>query len=319
MTDPKNSRASKTTIFKSDPSVPILSARRTLRFASATRAFLGHLVGTQKATLTIRNYKTDLNTFQEFLKTGLGSKPVELGQLTLRDLEEFPKWLKARGYLTNTRRRKLLTARRLLHFLKQRKKIQLDASEKIPAPHKIERIPVVIATAEVRDKVRALPVQTEIDARNQVLLWTLLESGCLVSEIATLRFDQVNEAESKFVLGGKAAREVPISAELVQAIGRLRDRKDRLQSPWIFHGFNRFGALRSPMTSRGVELVLNSLGPRLGYKGLLAKHLRASVVLFWAGSGVSKSEIQRRLGLKTDYAFRSFDPLLRKLPREQAD
>jgi site-specific recombinase XerC len=292
----------------------VLKGKQTLKFPTAVRSYLGHLVGTQKALLTVQNYRTDLNTFEEFLKSGLGSKPVELGQLRLKDLEAYPQWLKAKGYRTNTRRRKLLTVRRFLGYLKKRKKIALDASQKIPTPHKIERIPKVIDSVQLREKIRKLPVTTPLDLRNQALLWTLLESGCLVSEIATLRFDEVRTAAGGetafFDISGKNPRSVPISLDLAALLLSLR--KTDSKSPWIFHGFNRFGPLRSPMTSRGVELVLRTLGPRLGEEGLLAKQLRASAVLFWSRQGTSREEIRKRLGLRTDYAFRAFDPLIRK-------
>jgi len=313
--------ASRSAASSASPSDRLLNRRKNVKFSNAMRSFLGHLVGTEKADLTIRSYKSDLNTFDEYLRSGLGSRPVELGQLRIEDLEAYPGWLKARGYKTNTRRRKLLTARRLLTYLKKRKKIRLDAGQRIPTPHKVERIPHVVDTEVLREKLMKLRTASELEARNQALLWILLESGCLVSEVAGLRFDQLQLGETsggaRFALSGKSPRVVPISSELAQALEKLRKFDSRMDTPWIFHGFNRFGPLRSPMSSRGVELVVKAYGPKLGLAALLAKNLRASAVIRWAKEGVKREDIRVRLGLKTDYAFRAYDPLIRKALKEK--
>src|ERR1035437_2775169 len=102
------------------------SARGALTFAEASRSFVGHLEGTEKALLTIRNYRSDLRSFEEFLRTGLANRPVALQQVHPRDLTRYSDYLTAQNFRSNTRRRKVLTIRKFLAYLGRRNKIAPD-------------------------------------------------------------------------------------------------------------------------------------------------------------------------------------------------
>lgn len=285
--------------------------QKSVDFAYALRSFLGYLEGTEKSEHTIKNYRLDLLSFEEFLQKGLGSEPVALSQVSREDLEKFHEYLKAQGLKTNTRRRKLLTVRKLLRYLTQRNKISIDIGRKLPAPHKVERIPMTVSSSELLQAIQQLPQEPELLARNRVLLWTLAETGCLVSEVAKLRFDQWHRSAGGAFLSfdGKNARQIPVSSELYEAMLSLKATAgDR---PWMFLGFNKFGALGAAISPRGVELLVKAYCDRLGVGELTPRSFRHSIVLHWFDQGVAKEEIQKRLGLKTAYAFRVYDPIFK--------
>jgi site-specific recombinase XerD len=296
------------------------SQRKGLTFSYALRSFVGYLEGTGKAAHTIKNYRSDLVTLQEFLDRGLGSHPVELGQVTFEDLEKFHGWLKQRGLKTNTRRRKILTARKLLRYLHGRKKLALDAGGKIPAPSKVERVPRTLEWSELSQAIRELAPDAGggerqgLLARNQALLWTLAETGCQVSEIGRMRFGdwtQDEQGQPLLRIPGKSPRQVPISADLLALIRALPGSTEP-QKP-VFLGFNRHGSLGAPITSRGVELLVKAYAARLRQEDLTPRIFRHSAVRRWFSEGVSQEEIQRRLGLRTAYAFRIYEPMLRSM------
>jgi site-specific recombinase XerD len=199
-----------------------------------------------------------------------------------------------------------------LNYLAKRKKITPEMAQKVPAPHKIERIPFTVSSNQLIQAIKNLQENNLIESRNRTLLWTLAETGCLVSEVTELRFDQwVYDSSGRCFLHiqGKFARTVPVSLELFQAIQELR--KKSKESPWIFLGFNKFGSLGAPISPRGVEMLVKAYGPRLGFTDLTPRTFRHSIILSWFAQGISQNEIQSRLGLKTTYAFRSYEPLLR--------
>ncbi len=286
---------------------PSKSARKTSDFASALRSFIGYLEGTEKALHTIRNYRSDLLSFEEFLKKGLGSRRVALSKLTQADLERYHGYLKTRGFKTNTRRRKLLTLRRLLRYLSRRGKIGIDVSEQLPAPAKLERIPRTFQTSSLLEKVVALPAETPLEARNRALLWVLAETGCRVSEVGLLRNDCLSEqaGSPQLRFDGKFSRTVPISSALQSALRELK------ASGPLFAGHNRYGSLGGAISSRGVELLVKSFGLRLGLEDPTPRIFRHSAVLEWHRAGLDQEEIQRRLGLRTAYSFRIYAPLLK--------
>lgn len=275
---------------------------------------MGYLEGTQKAAHTIKNYRFDLNSFHEFLQKGYGDRPLLLKQFSADDLEHYHTWLKKQGLKTNTRRRRLLTAQRFLHYLVRRSKLPEDAAKKFPTPHKVERIPTTVPAETLLAAIRALPVSTLLDSRNRALLWTLAETGCQVSELSKLRHSDVKKTSAgRAVIDfpGKSARTVEISPDLysgIQKIAQLQPAKDA-DREWIFQGFNKFGSLGGAITPRGIELLVKQYAPRLGLDDLTPRTFRHSIVLKWMKEGEPKDEIQKRLGLKSAYAFRVYDAM----------
>jgi site-specific recombinase XerD len=285
-----------------------------LGFARALKSFVGYLEGTEKSAHTIKNYRLDLLAFQEFLESQqTATSPQDLTGLSSGDLDRFQDHLKELGLKTNTRRRKILTVRRFMVFLVNRGKLPTELGKKIPTPHKIERVPVTVSSDKLLESIRALPVETLLDERNRALLWTLAETGCQVSEVAQLRFEDWSNEKTvgdKLILRlrGKAPRDLPVSRELHEAIRTLQQRQ---KGEWIFTGFNKFGPLGGAISSRGIELLVKHFGPALGEALLTPRTFRHSAVVQWFREGCSRDEIQKRLGLKTAYAFRTYEPIFK--------
>ena len=290
--------------------------KKPLNFAYALRSFLGHLEGTEKSLHTVRNYKSDLMSFQNFLEKGLGSRVVALSHVSRDDLELYIDFLKAQGFKTNTRRRKLLTVRRLLRYLTQRNKIKIDVGRKLPAPEKIERIPMTVPRGALLTAIRALPEVTELDARNRVLLWSLAETACQVSEVRQIRYEDWKRQGTRawVAIGMKQPRLLEVSDELEAAIQALK-LKARGAGEWLFLAHNKFGPLGGAISARGIELLVRAYSDRLGFPELTPRTFRHSAVLEWFRNGISRDEIQKRLGLRTAYAFRVFEPLFKQVPQ----
>ncbi|MGK5083926.1 site-specific integrase [Bdellovibrionota bacterium FG-1] len=287
----------------------------TLLFPTALKSFLGYLEGTSKAQHTIKNYRLDLLAFESFLRKDLGDRPLSLGQLSSKDLDRFHEHLKESGQKTNTRRRKLLTVRRFLSFLVKRKKLPIELGKKISTPHKIERVPKVLSSETLIATIRALPHDTFLDARNRAMLWTLAETGCQVSELAALRFE--DWSANKVQIRGKAPRLLAISSDLRTAVDELK--KYCGDRPWVFLGFNKLGPLGGAISPRGVELLVQFHAPRLGQVELTPRTFRHSIVIHWYAQGCTLQEIQNRLGLKTQYAFRSYEPLFKSVLKSKSE
>ena len=281
---------------------------RKPEFASALRSFRGYLVGSGKALNTIESYDSDLATFELFLESGLAPTRVSLSKITLGDVEQYHDWLKLRGLKSNTRRRKILTLRRLLKHLTLRKKITIDIGRKVPAPEKIEKIPHTVSTKELLRAIQVLNTDSSIHARNRVLLWVLAETGCHVSEICRLKAEDFSQSPGLLSISGKSERGVPISKALASAALALSSK-----SAWIFTGHNKFGSLGSPITSRGIELIVKDYADKLGLGDLTPRTFRHSAVLHWHQEGLTQEAIQKRLGLRTAYAFRVYDPLFKSI------
>jgi site-specific recombinase XerD len=285
-------------------------------FGSALKSFQGYLEGTEKSLHTIKSYRLDLLAFDEFLRNSF-NRAVPLDQVGPKDLDAYHANLKAQGLKTNTRRRMLMTVRRFLSFLHQRKKIPLDLGRTLLTPLKLERIPLTIPMGELLKKILSMPQTSAIEKRNRVLLWTLAETGCLVSEIGKTRFDNFVREEGAyfFTLDGKSPRKVPITRELFEAAISLKSDSPG-RGGWVFLGHNKFGSLGGPISSRGVELLVEAFSfaheAEAQFKEMTPRIFRHSAVMHWFTEGVPADEVQKRLGLKSQYAFRAFQSVISK-------
>ncbi len=292
----------------------------TMSFFSALKSFLGYLEGTQKSRHTIESYRLDLQAFHDYLVRHTSKKEITMKDISYLDLNHYQSFLLEQGLRNNTQRRKILTVGRFFRYLFQRKKAPQELARKLLAPQKIERIPITLSTTQLsslKKLIFDLPQNTFIETRNRTLLGVLLETGCLVSEVVRLRFEHwhadVAQQEAKIFFHTKQESEpfrpINVSFELYRASEALK--KEAQECPWMFSGFNKFGSLGSPMTPRGVEIVLKMYAARFGFDFLTPRTLRHSVAVSWFESKVSESEIQRRLGLKSKYAFRAYEAILR--------
>jgi site-specific recombinase XerD len=283
-----------------------------LEFSKALKSFMGYLEGTQKAAHTIKNYRLDLLAFQNYLEKNASKKPVRCETLGEKELNAYHEFLQSQGFKTNTRRRKLLTAHRFVRYLSQRNQLLVEAPNKLPAPHKVERVPFTVPQKALIEAIRALPAESVIEKRNRALLWVLAETGCQVSEVVQLRYEHwsAQASAASVTIPGKASRTLSVSQNLKEEIDQLKASSHE-KTHAIFLGFNKHGPMGSAISARGVELLVRFYSSRLNIPELTPRTFRHSAVVGWFEQGVTQDEIQKRLGLRTAYAFRAYAPLLK--------
>ncbi len=292
-----------------------------IAMGAALKSFMGHLEGTGKALHTIDAYRFDLQNFAEFLQgSRSGKAPIDLRSVARKDLERYHEWLKQSGQKTNTRRRKLMTVRKLMNYLTNRKKLDLDIAKKLPAPEKLERVPETVDLAHLRAAVAKLDSGSHLARRNEALFGILMDTGCSVSEAAKLRWAALDLKNGKVTFYGKAERDLTLSTDTLASVAKLREyaADDEL----VFVGFNRHGPMRVGkralgITPRGIEMLVKSLAGTLGFPKVTPRTLRHSAVVEWYRAGAGEDEIQKRLGLRTAYAFRIYAPIFESIRQDR--
>ncbi len=287
--------------------------KQEVSFSRALKLFLGHLAAAGKANHTLQSYQLDLQSFDHFLQSQYGKNLPNLKQLPPSDFAAFRQALIAQGLKTNTRRRKLLTLTQFLKYIALRLEGAPELAQKRAVPYKLERVPFTVPLPPLIAQLTGLPTASLLENRNRLLLWTMAESGCLVSELPEVRFqDWSLDATGQWNLhfAGKNLRNVAVSQPLSRAVREFE--ATARDASWIFFGFNRFGSLGSPISVRGIELMVRHYSLVLNIPQLTARTIRHSVILHWLQEGVPEKEIMQRLGLKSTYAFRSYQSLLSK-------
>lgn len=274
------------------------------KYISLVKGYVGFLTGTGKSLSTISSYKGDLELFEKFLR----EKKRDFYRLTPRDFEAYQYWLEKNGLKTNTRRRKILSAKSLVKYAVSRKKLAPSAVQYVKAPERLERLPWIPTSAEFSQVVAGIDNKTVVGLRNFLVTQILAETGLTVAELCALRWDQVHE-DFISLENTKRPRKLHLSANTA---AQLQEWRKKSSGKHLFPGFNRHGITSEKMTPRGVELSFRKIAKNTGFKWLKPKTLRHYCVVEWLKAGVAEAEIQQRLGVHPNYSLAAYRKVLQR-------
>ncbi len=185
--------------------------------------------------LTIKSYISDITIFFSFLL----SKQSSVLPFDSSSIEEFLK-LKE-NYEVSSIARFLCSLRSLCIFLKKEKLIEEDPCVHIENPKLSRHLPTVLSEACV-DAFLAIPdLSTHTGLRDKAMLETLYATGLRVSELVSLKFDNINFTDGFIIVRGKGDKErlVPLASDAIYWIDTyvqtLRKNKDPKGScPFVF-------------------------------------------------------------------------------------
>jgi integrase/recombinase XerD len=243
---------------------------------------------------TIESYSIDLKKFQDFLSL----KNKNFASFTRADVVDFIETLRNKGYSISSTCRFISSIKSLCKYLIIENVIKEDPSENLQTPKRWERLPKSLTVSEVRSFLELdTPIDKPTMMRDSVMLELLYSSGLRVSELVSLKVEDINlEAGFIRVLGkGSKERVVPVN---IRAIGRLRGylnkaRQEILkkrQSSYLF------------VTGRGRSLTrqrfwqtIKTLGRKKGID--LSPHtLRHSFATHLLEGGADLRSVQKMLG-----------------------
>ncbi|MBF0442966.1 MAG: tyrosine-type recombinase/integrase [Oligoflexales bacterium] len=278
-------------------------------FERAKKTFLGFLQARGKSLNTIKNYSCDLHTFGQFCET----HQMDFQSLGISQLDSYHKTLMEQGLQTNSRRRKLITAKTFLRYLSGRMEVSTVGSEKLIPPEKVELPPKIPSREKINEIIQAqsrLDQKFGIGWRNQALIGILLETGMLVTEAVSLYQKDCtwNNTGALLQITGRRSRTVHVSIETANALRKLSEHLVGMK--YFFYGYSRSGPNAERLTPRGVELLFKAWSKTFGIEHLHPRTMRHLFIIDWLNQGKTEKEIMTYLGLKTAYIFPIYKPLL---------
>jgi integrase/recombinase XerD len=242
---------------------------------------------------TIESYSIDLKKFQDFLSL----KNKNFASFTRADVVDFIETLRNKGYSISSTCRFISSIKSLCKYLIENV-IKEDPSENLQTPKRWERLPKSLTVSEVRSFLELdTPIDKPTMMRDSVMLELLYSSGLRVSELVSLKVEDINlEAGFIRVLGkGSKERVVPVN---IRAIGRLRGYLNKVrqeilkkrQSSYLFvTGRGR------PLTRQRFWQTIKTLGRKKGID--LSPHtLRHSFATHLLEGGADLRSVQKMLG-----------------------
>lgn len=176
--------------------------------------FLLHIQANNYSPETLYNYERDLNTFSHFINSEMRTLPFS--KVTKRTIEQYKAYLNSPNRKTATGEesfkrlssgsinRHLTSLRRYLSYL-----VDMDEPAPIP-PNAIKLLRMGkpnSQVSELNDLIRLIECPTEVEQdtfvakRNRAMLETLFASGMRISELISLRINQLDHSGKIFVEG----------------------------------------------------------------------------------------------------------------------
>ncbi len=245
---------------------------------------------------TIESYAIDLRKFQKFLS----ENDKKLASFTRPDIVDFIERLRDEGYSISSICRFISSIKGFCKYLLIENIIKEDPSENLQAPKKWERLPKSLSISEVKlllERNLSLDLSKNTIIRDYVMLELLYSSGLRVSELVSLKMEDMN-VEGGFlrVLGkGSKERVVPVNTRAIEMLKRYihQQRPEILKnkrSPYLF--VTRRGG---PMTRQRFWQTIKSFGKRHGL--ILSPHtMRHSFATHLLEGGADLRSLQKMLG-----------------------
>jgi integrase/recombinase XerD len=270
-----------------------------MEIPAAISSFLMHVrVEKGLSANTVTAYRRDLMKFEQFAK----KRKLTLEAVTRDDLVDFLAGLYREKLESRTVARHLVTLRNFFRFAQIQETIAEDPSINLESPKIRRSLPGYLRLEEVERLLSQPDLKTTLGMRDRAMLELLYSTGLRVSELVSLR---VNDLDSKLgcvrcIGKGDKERIVPVGRSALGMVEKyLRDARPQLvrqgravNSATLF--VNRRGASLSRV---GVWKILSQYGRRAGLRVALTPHmLRHSFATHLLERGADLRSVQLMLG-----------------------
>ena len=178
---------------------------------------------------TVLAYETDLISFFDYIILQYGETP--LAQITHIYIRSWLAQLKESGLTAKSINRKISTLRSFFKYCLKRGAIVQSPMGKITAPKNEKRLPQFVAERDMNTLVTHIEFGDDWKGKTERLILQLFyNTGMRLSELIGLTDSSFNTANNTLKVLGKGGKEriIPISAELMQAVGEYADLKKLL-------------------------------------------------------------------------------------------
>lgn len=245
---------------------------------------------------TVGSYQLDLHKFRTFLL----SRERDFPAFSKVDVVDFIQRLREEAYSTASICRFISAIRGLCKYLLLENHISEDPSENLESPRRWERLPKAISVEDVKTLLETASTETlqnPIAGRDLVMFELLYSSGLRVSELISLRTEDVSFDAGFLRVTGKGSKEriVPLHSRALERLKRyiIRERPDILRkkkSPYLF--ITRRGG---PMTRQRFWQTMKAFGKRSSLD--ISPHtIRHSFATHLLEGGADLRSLQKLLG-----------------------
>ena len=269
---------------------------------------------------TQKNYKTDLECFNGFLKNQ--KLPPSISNFELPQVLEYGKYLDNRYNSDNSRRRRVQSLRVFFDFLVSKGIYNSNPVRKIPTSPKFVDIPRPTPYSHVTklwahllgNEDRKNELNDLINKRNRIIFLLVYGAGLKVSDLKDLKQGQIILDENPRVLVNHPKRDsytIPlprifkeIYTDYLKALKVQLDKSGMNLQEVLFNA-NHFRILKGGISPRGLEMIFKELREKINIT-LTPKSLRQACIFTWLRNDTPESLIKEWLGVSPSYSLQRY-------------
>lgn len=269
-------------------------AENTKKWADVGRRYATYIKLEKRLSAnSVEAYMRDLRQFAHFI---LRMWDVPPRKVEAAMVERYMAWLYDRGREKSSQARALSSVRSFFNFLMINDQIDASPAEFVQSPKFGRQLPDVLSTDEIDRIIATVDTSTVKGLRDQAMLEVLYSCGLRVSELTSLRIQDLFFGEGYIRVIGKGDKQriVPISAVARERIHRYLDKRPGARSNEdILFLNNRGGKLTRVM----VFTILKEAAQRAGIHKHISPHtFRHSFATHLLEGGASIRQVQEMLG-----------------------
>ena len=269
-------------------------AENTKKWADAGRRYATYIKLEKRLSAnSVEAYMRDLRQFAHFI---LRLWDVPPRKVEAAMVERYMAWLYDRGREKSSQARALSSVKSFFNFLMVNDQIEASPAEFVQSPKFGRQLPDILSTDEIDRIIATVDTSTVKGLRDQAMLEVLYSCGLRVSELTSLRIQDLFFGEGYIRVIGKGDKQriVPISAVARERIHRYLDKRPGARSNEdILFLNNRGGKLTRVM----VFTILKEAAQRAGIHKHISPHtFRHSFATHLLEGGASIRQVQEMLG-----------------------
>lgn len=169
--------------------------------------FIDYLRSRQVSNNTVMSYERDINQFIKFIE----DENNKLFSATEKDVKEYVDSMKELGKSNATISRSIASIKAFYRYLCKHKLVEKNIADNIEVPKVERKDPIILSIHEVESLLEQPDLKDLKGQRDKAMLETLYATGIRVTELISIRLDDVNLAAGYIKIRKKAKeRVIPI-------------------------------------------------------------------------------------------------------------
>lgn len=257
------------------------------------KSYEEYLYDSSKSKNTVLAYVTDITLYSKFLNT----RKIEILESDKECISEYIKYLISQGKSERSVNRIIISIRNFYGFLKKKSLIKEMPEITYKTTNLSKKIPEILTVDEIDRIINIVDKDSLKGVRDKALLEIMYATGMKVSELTSLKIQDIN-TEMSFVAckdNKRTDRLIPIGSSAVRALNEYlaeRDRVGYLTSPYLFINLNG-----NKLTRQGVWRIVKSYCERAGIrKSVNLNTFRHSFAVHLLENGANVRAVQKLLG-----------------------